>query len=428
MEIRINQPAKKLRGSVRPPGDKSISHRALLLGGIAQGTSRIQGFLRAGVTDAMLGCLETLGVDAEFMDDDDLVIVGRPWQTPGETLDCQNSGATIRMLLGALAAQPIEATLDGTPRLRKRPMERVVEPLRLMGANIQGTDGQPPLKIRGRKLHGIDYELSVASAQVKTAILMAALFAEGPTTIREPGPSRDHTERMLRCLGISVNASNGEVQLIPEAGPLSAFSLVIPADISSAAFLITAAAIVPGSKLELPGVGVNPTRTGLLDVLQEMGARIRIENEHQSGTEPIADLEIHGSELRGVRISGERVVRMIDEFPIFAVAATQAEGETVVEQAAELRLKESDRIASLVGELQKMGARIEAKEDGFVVEGPTRLRGAEVESHNDHRLAMALTVAGLIAEGTTVVHGAECIQQSYPDFISNLTSCGAELA
>jgi 3-phosphoshikimate 1-carboxyvinyltransferase len=427
MEIRIPKPAKKLRGSVRPPGDKSISHRALLLGGIAQGTSRIQGVLRAGVTDAMLGCLKTLGVDAEFMGDDDLVIVGRPWRTPGETLDCQNSGATMRMLLGALAAQPIEATLDGTPRLRKRPMKRVVEPLRRMGADIQGADDQPPLAVRGRKLHGIDYELPVASAQVKTAILLAALFAEGSTTIHEPGPSRDHTERMLRCLGVSVNANNSDVELKPEEGPLSAFSLVIPADISSAAFLLTAAAVVPGSKLELQGVGVNPTRTGLLDVLQEMGADIRLENEHQSGLEPIADLSIRQGRLRSAAVSGERVVRMIDEFPIFAVAATQAEGETVVSQAAELRLKESDRIASLVGELQKMGAQIEAREDGFVVAGPTRLQGATVESHKDHRLAMALTVAGLIAEGSTVVREAECIQQSYPDFISTLTSCGAEL-
>ncbi len=428
MEIRIPEAAKKLRGSVRPPGDKSISHRALLLGGIAQGTSRIQGFLRAGVTDAMLGCLKTLGVDAEFMGDDDLVIVGRPWHIPHEILDCQNSGATIRMLLGALAAQPIEATLDGTQRLRKRPMKRVVHPLRRMGADIQGTDDQPPLTVRGRKLHGIDYEMPVASAQVKTAILLAALFAEGPTTIHEPGPSRDHTERMLRCLGIAVNAKDGEVELIPERGPLSAFSLVIPADISSAAFLISAAAVVPASKLKLKGVGVNPTRTGLLDVLQEMGADIRLENEHESGLEPIADLEIRHSKLRGVAVSGQRVVRMIDEFPIFAVAATQAEGETVVSEAAELRLKESDRIASLVGELQKMGAQIEAREDGFVVAGPTRLQGAAVDSHKDHRLAMALTVAGLIAEGSTVVRGAECIRQSYPDFISTLTSCGAELA
>ncbi|MEJ2606507.1 MAG: 3-phosphoshikimate 1-carboxyvinyltransferase [Anaerolineales bacterium] len=239
MEIRIPKAAKKLRGSVRPPGDKSISHRALLLGGIAQGTSRIQGFLRAGVTDAMLGCLKTLGVDAEFMGDDDLVIVGRPWRTPDETLDCHNSGATMRMLLGALAAQPIEATLDGTQRLRKRPMKRVVDPLRRMGADIQGAADQPPLEVHGRKLHGIDYEMPVASAQVKTAILLAALFADGPTTLHEPGPSRDHTERMLRCLGVSVNANNGDVELKPEAGPLSAFSLVVPADVSSAAFLIT---------------------------------------------------------------------------------------------------------------------------------------------------------------------------------------------
>jgi 3-phosphoshikimate 1-carboxyvinyltransferase len=263
---------------------------------------------------------------------------------------------------------------------------------------------------------------------VKTAILMAALFAEGPTTIHEPGPSRDHTERILRSLGIPVNTNNGMVQLIPEPGPLSAFSLVIPADISSAAFLITAATLVPGSRLELPGVGINPTRTGLLDVLLDMGADIRLENTHQSGTEPIADLEIQQSQLHGIQVSGERVVRMIDEFPIFAVAATQAEGETVVSDAAELRHKESDRIDSLVGELQKMSAQIEAREDGFVVTGPTRLQGADVESHKDHRLAMALTVAGLIAEGTTVVHGAESIQQSYPDFIANLTSCGAELA
>jgi len=331
------------------------------------------------------------------------------------------------LLLGALAPQSIEATLDGTERLRRRPMKRVVEPLRRMGAEILGDGDQPPLTVRGRSLRGIEYDLPVASAQVKTAILIAALFAEGPTTITEPGPSRDHTERLLRCLGICVNDSNGHIKLAPEDRPLSAFTLTVPSDVSSAAFLITAATLVPGSRIGLEAVGVNPTRTGLLDTLQEMGADVRFENEHQVGGEPVADLEILASELRAVQVSGERVVRMIDEFPIFAVAATQARGESVVRDAGELRVKESDRISSLVNELRKMGASIEAQEDGFIIEGPTPLHGATVDAHHDHRLAMALTVAGLIADGITVVQGADSIAQSYPAFVSDLISCGVEL-
>lgn len=430
MELRILGPSPALKGAPCPPGDKSISHRALLLASLAHGPSRLLGFLRAGVTEAMLDCLRKLGADVEFISDDDLLVIGRPWASPEESLDCRNSGATMRMLLGALAGRPLRSTLDGSERLRQRPMGRVVEPLIAMGANIraQGPGNQPPLVVQGGGLHGVEYQLPVASAQVKTAILFAALSAEGKTLLQEPGPSRDHTERILESQGIAIRFGDLQVELTPETRPLPAFTLRIPGDISSAAFLIVAGLTVPGSSLHIGSVGINPTRTGLLDTLLEMGADIQVGEQRQDGREPVAHLGVKPGGLQAVDIHGDRVVRMIDEFPIFAVVATQAAGESTVRQALELRHKESDRISALVGELRNMGAQIEELPDGFVVAGPTQLQGARLHSHGDHRLAMALAVAGLLAQGETVIEGAECIQESFPGFLKSLASLGAQIA
>lgn len=427
MKLTITGGSRPLHGRPHLPGDKSISHRALLLASMAHGPSRIRNFLKAGVTDVMRSSLEALGVEAEYVGENDLLVLGRPWQVPGRTLDCGNSGTTMRMLLGALAGQPFAATLDGTPRLRQRPMDRVVDPLLRMGANITstGTGSLAPLTIEGSSLHGIDYSLPIASAQVKTALLLAALQAEGPTTLTEPGPSRDHTERMLMSLGASLQINGRTIRLDPDHNPLPALNATIPGDISAAAFLITAALIVPGSRILLEQVGINPTRTGLLDVLLRMGAAIRTGPTGTTNGEPSADLIISASHLQGTDIRGDEVVRMIDEFPVFAVAATQAEGTTTVRQAGELRVKESDRIKALVTELRKMGAEIDELPDGFVVSGPTRLKGAAVLAHKDHRLAMALAVAGLAAKGETVIDGAEAIEQSFSAFPAILAEMGA---
>ncbi len=427
MDLRILGPAPGLVGSVRLPGDKSISHRALLFAGLAQGTSQLSGVLRSGVTEAMADCLRLLGVGLEAGADGTYSVQGGEWRQPTTPLDCGNSGTTMRMLLGALAGQSFAATLTGTARLRQRPMGRVAAPLREMGAEITGTNDQdaPPLEIRGGSLKGIEHHPRVASAQVKTAILTAGLFADGPTVVEEPGPSRDHTERLLRHLGVGLSISGRRVELQPLDGRLPAFSYTIPGDISSAAFLIVAGALVPGSKIELPGVGVNPTRTGLLDALAAMGAEVAHSHAREQHGEPVAEIQVRASQLGATDVSGDRVVRMIDEFPIFAVAATQAQGATIVSDAAELRVKESDRIEALATELRKMGAQIESRPDGFRIEGPTRLQAARVHSHGDHRLAMALAVGGLVAEGETLIEDAGCIHESFPGFTSSLADLGA---
>jgi 3-phosphoshikimate 1-carboxyvinyltransferase len=319
------------------------------------------------------------------------------------------------MLMGALAGQRgLSVTLDGSAGLRRRPMRRVAEPLRLMGAELGDA---LPVTILGKSLHGIAYTLPVASAQVKAAILLAALQAEGPTTIREPGPSRDHSERMLRSLGVSIVNENNTVTLTPPDRRLPAFDATVPGDISSAAFVFAAAAGVPNSEVTVTNVGVNETRTGVLDALVAMGGDVCLANVREVNGEPIADITVKSSELRGITVAGDLVVRMIDEFPIFAVLATQAQGETIVRDAAELRVKESDRIGSLASELRKLGAQIEERPDGFVIAGPTRLQGATVDSHGDHRLAMSLAVAGLIAEDETIVTRAEAHRESLPNFL-----------
>ena len=404
------------------PGDKSISHRALMHAALAQGTSRMQNFLHAGVTKAMMRCVRDLGVPLEVESDGTLIVHGGQLRSPAANLDCGNSGATIRMLMGALAGQrDLVVTLDGSAGLRRRPMKRVAEPLRLMGAELGDA---PPLAIHGQALHGIEYTMPVASAQVKAAILLAALQADGPTTIHEPGPSRDHSERLLRSLGVSVVNENNTVTLTPSGKTLAAFEALVPGDLSSAAFVFAAVALVPNSDVTVTNVGVNDTRTGILDTLVAMGGDVTVSNVREVNGEPIADITVKSSELCGITVDGDLVVRMIDEFPIFAVLATQAQGETIVREAEELRVKESDRIGSLASELRKLGVQIEERPDGFVISGPTRLRGAMVDSHGDHRLAMSLAVAGLIAEGETIVTRAEAHRESFPNFVSLLQDLG----
>jgi 3-phosphoshikimate 1-carboxyvinyltransferase len=346
----------------------------------------------------------------------------------------------MRLLAGILAGQPFYSVLTGNQQLRRRPMGRIVEPLRRMGATVSGRDDGrlPPLTILGGNLHGIEYSLPVASAQVKSAILLAGLYADGPTVIHEPGPARDHTERMLAAMGANIKRQASSVKrqtsklkvqedstitLWGSTG-LSALDIVVPGDISSAAYFIAAACLVPGSEVVIERVGVNPTRTGFLGVLREMGADILLENQREVGDEPVADIVVRAGSLRGTEVKGEQVPRMIDEFPILAVVATQVQGMMVVSDAAELRVKETDRIANIAVELRKLGAHIEERSDGFVVEGPTPLVGAQVNSHGDHRLAMSLAIAGLVAEGETTIEGMECIADSFPGFEEILRALG----
>lgn len=404
------------------PADKSISHRAAILGALADGDTRIEKFLQSQTTHATLNCLRALGADIEQADANTLVVHGRGLHSlsePSDVLFCAGSGTTMRLLGGICAGQNFLSILDGAPALKRRPMARVVEPLRAMGATIlaRDHDRMPPLAIRGGSLRGIDYTLPVASAQVKSALLLAGLFADSPTTVREPSVSRDHTERLLKALGVGFQISDFGFRICPTSNLHLPSSIFIPNDFSSAAFFIVAALFVPKSEICIERVGINPTRTGLLDALARMGAPVKIENEHEESGEPVADLNACASdELRATEISREMVPRMIDEFPIFAVAATQARGETIVRDAQELRVKESDRIATLAQELRRMGAQIEERADGFIVAGPTSLRGARVSAHNDHRLAMSLAVAGLIARGETVIEGWECVADSFPNF------------
>lgn len=429
MELRVAGHGQSLRGTIQVPGDKSVTHRALLFGAMAAGPSRLRGPLRAGVIDAMNDCLEALGVQVEHLDEHETLVHGRRWRSPDRSLDCQNSGTTMRLLMGALAGSEVSAALTGTHRLSQRPMTRVADPLRRMGAQIAGINGrdQPPLEIVGSRLHGIEYEMPIASAQVKTAILLAGLHAEGRTLIHEPIASRDHSERLLRQLGVSVTVSDSTLSLEPIHAPLPHFELIIPGDMSAAAFPLAAALLTPGSKLTVQNVGLNPTRTGLLEALRRMGAQIETRMPSAPDGEPAGDMTAGFSELRGVEIEGERVVSMIDEVPILAVVASQAHGETKVRGAGELRLKESDRLSTMTLELRKMSARIEEHPDGVTIEGPTPLTGAQVSSHGDHRVAMALTVAGMLASGETILSGAEVIQESYPGFVAALRSMGANL-
>jgi 3-phosphoshikimate 1-carboxyvinyltransferase len=430
-ELRV-QSGAALRGRARVPGDKSISHRALLLGSIAAGKSHVEGFLPSADCLATLDAMRPLGVEVQEHTPTELTVHGvglHGLQEPGDVVDCRRSGTTMRLLAGLLAGQPFLSVLSGSEQLRRRPMARITEPLRGMGATVLGRDGGrlPPLAIQGGELRGIDYTLPVASAQVKSALTLAALYASGATRLRVPGPARDHTERMLAAMGANITAGKGTVEIEPGA-TLQPVDVTVPGDFSSAAYLLVAASLLPDSELTVEAVGVNPTRTGLLDLLGAMGADLSLHQQRVVGGEPVAQIIVRRAELSGVEVGGDLVVRAIDEFPILAVAATQARGETVVRDAAELRVKETDRIATTVRELRRLGAEIEPRRDGFVVHGPTALAGAAVDSHGDHRLGMALVVAGLLARGETVVHDVGCIADSFPGFAPTLASLGARVS
>jgi 3-phosphoshikimate 1-carboxyvinyltransferase len=413
-------PGRPLRGSVRVPGDKSISHRAALLGGLAAGVTTVEGFLRAEDCLATLACVRALGVR---IDDggDRLTIHGGALAEPGDVLDVGNSGTTIRLLAGILAGQPFYSVVTGDASVRRRPMDRVATPLRRMGARIAGRAGGrfAPLSIDGGGLRGIVYDTPVASAQVKSAVLLAGLFAEGETVVREPAPSRDHTERMLRGFGVAVQRNGPAVGLRGPA-PLRGTAVLVPGDLSSAAFFLTAAAFVPGSELTVTDVGLNPTRAGVLDVLAQMGADIRVWGRRDAGGEPVGSVTVRGSRLHGTVIGGELIPRAIDELPVLAVAACLADGETVIRDAAELRVKESDRIAALARELGRLGAEVAPQPDGLVIRGGGRFRGGRVQSGGDHRIAMALAVAGLCAEAPVTIDDTACIRTSFPDFEETL--------
>jgi len=420
-----------LAGDILLPGDKSLSHRAALFAALAEGTSTIDRFLVSGVTRAMLNALTSLGV-AWDLSGECLTVQGkglRGFSPPTGPLFCGNSATTIRMLAGALAASGTPCVLDGSEGLRKRPMGRITDPLLKMGVPIATADGCAPLTLSARRkelpLRASEHTLPVASAQVKSCLILAALAADGPTTLREPGPSRDHTERMLTAMGADIRTEEPlTVRVAPLARPLAPLDLTLPGDISSAAFLLVAAALVPGSSILIRDVGLNPTRTGILDVLREMGALVSVANQHMTAGEPVGDIGLTAAPLKAVRVHGDTVVRMIDEFPVFAVAACFAEGVTEVRDAEELRYKETDRISVLCGELRKLGARLDEHKDGFTLRGGT-LQGGVCEAQGDHRLAMSLALAGLAAPLPVTVRHAEILNESFPDFVPQLRMLGA---
>ena len=423
MEL-VLEKVSKLKGNVFIPGDKSISHRSLILGSIAQGETRIYNFLNSLDCLKTLECMQALGAEIELGKDNSVKIKGKGLyglKEPKDILDVGNSGTTIRLLAGLLSGQDFYSVLNGDASVRKRPMKRVVEPLRLMGADIWGRkDGQfAPLSIKGSKLNPFQYTLPVASAQVKSALLLAGLYAAGGTIIKEPLLTRDHTEKMLEIIRADIKISPPEIK-IKGGKELRGTDIFIPGDISSSAYFIAAASILRDSQIIIKQVGVNPTRTGIIEILKKMGTKIDILNSQIKSNEPQADLMIEYSKLKGVEIKKENVPFLIDELPLIAVVATQAQGKTVVSGARELRVKETDRIKAIVSELKKMGADIEEREDGFAVNGPTRLQGAVCESYNDHRIAMSLAVAALLAEGKTVIKNSECIDISFPGFEKTL--------
>lgn len=428
MDVKIKN-SSLLRGVVQVPGDKSISHRAVMLGALARGTTEIHNFLSGVDCLATARLIAALGVSVEVTGS--RVVVQSPGldalAEPTDVLDAGNSGTTMRLLAGILAGCPFFGVLTGDDSLRQRPMARIIQPLTTMGAviNARGNNRFAPLAIRGGNLSALSYTTPVASAQVKSAILLAGLFASGPTTVTEPAPSRDHTERLLRYMGarVEVKGTSSTVWGRPRLRP---GRITIPGDISSAMFFVVAALIVPGSRLLLPGVGINPTRTGALDVLQAMGARIYFLNRREVSGEPVADIRVESSRLTGTNISGSLVPRLIDEIPVLAVAAALAEGETVITDAGELRYKETDRIATVVDMLTRMGAEVEARPDGLRIGGGGSLQGTVCPCHGDHRLAMAAAVAGLVARGETVIQGARCVEISYPLFFDSLNELGVK--
>jgi 3-phosphoshikimate 1-carboxyvinyltransferase len=412
------EPAKSFRGRFQVPGDKSISHRAAILGAMAEGRTRIRNYSSAADCASTLGCLSALGVPVRREGSEVLLEGGgsAEWRPPASDLDAQNSGSTLRMLAGALAGRPFRSVLTGDVSLRRRPVERVAAPLRRMGATMVTSDGRPPLTIVGGGLRAIEYDLEVASAQVKTAVLLAGLQAEGRTAVREPSPSRDHTERMLPAFGVPVERE-GLTAAVRGGARLRGTEVAVPGDASSAAFLVVAALVLPDSEVRLDGVLLSPTRTAFLGVLQSMGGRIEARLD-AAEPEPVGTIVASSSSLRGTAVDPRLVPSLIDEVPALAAAAAFAEGTFTVSGASELRVKESDRIAALAEGLAAFGTRVVETEDGLVVEGGSRPRGARVRSHGDHRIAMALSLVALGAVGPTTVEGADCVGVSFPEFFS----------
>src|SRR5262245_52382093 len=422
------EPVPALVGHVAVPGDKSISHRAVLVGAICDGETRVTGFGRSADTEATIAAARALGAELEEHDVDTLTVRGvglRGLAEPDAPIDCGNAGTLMRLLPGILAGQSGRFELVGDESLSSRPMERIAEPLRRMGATVETTDGHAPIVVEGGELRAIDYELPVASAQVKSAILFAGLLADGDTTVVEPVATRDHTERMLQLAGARVTRRPTSVTVSP-AARLSLEAVEVPGDFSSAAPFLVAAAIVPGSSVTVHGVGLNPRRTGLLDVLERMGARVAVYNRRSIGGEPGGDVEVRASELVGATVDASEVPTLVDELPLFALAACHARGDSAVSGAAELRVKESDRIEGVVEELRRLGAHIRATEDGYRVRGvPARLRGGLVNARGDHRLAMLGAVAGVSSRDGVELQGAEAVETSFPGFFELLAQLEA---
>ena len=427
----INPPTSglSLQGNIKVPGDKSISHRSLMLGALAEGETRIQGLLLGEDPRSTASCFRSMGAEISQLNTEEVIVKGvglGKLTEPLDVLDAGNSGTTLRLMLGILASHPGRFfTVTGDNSLRSRPMSRVVKPLQTMGASIWGRNNNSlaPLAVQGTQLKPIHYHSPIASAQVKSCVLLAGLMAEGKTTVTEPALSRDHSERMLKAFGAEINVDSSTNSVTITGQPqLKGQAVIVPGDISSAAFWLVAGAIVPDAELLVTNVGVNPTRTGILEALEMMGADITRENEREVAGEPVADLRVSYGKLKSCTIAGDIIPRLIDEIPILAVAALFAEGTTVIKDAAELRVKESDRLAVTATQLNKMGANITELPDGLEITGGSTLTGTEVESHSDHRITMSLAIAALNAAGTTTVGGAEAAAISYPEFFETLTA------
>ena len=423
------EPSPAIAGRLRVPGDKSISHRAVMFGAIASGTTHVTGFLEGEDCLSTMKAVAKLGVAVHRPAPGEVRVEGvglRGLRAPGSVLDMGNAGTAMRLFMGLMAAQPFDTELVGDSSLMRRPMERVAKPLRAMGARIETLDGRPPVRIQGgAALRGIHYDMPVASAQVKSAVLLAGLYAEGETTVVEPAVTRDHTERMLQSLGVEVRARGGTVTIRPPSG-LEATHIAVPGDFSSAAFFIVAACIGAREPVVIEGVGVNPTRTGLLEMLALMGADLRLINHRNAGAEPVADIEIRPAQLRGARIPERLVPLAIDEFPAFFIAAACAEGETLVTGAEELRVKESDRIAVMARGLDAVGVRNEVLPDGLRIEGGP-IGGGIVDSHGDHRIAMSFAIASLRAAAPIEIRDVANVATSFPGFGGLARSAGLNL-
>lgn len=427
MDLSI-KPVKKLSGEVKIPGDKSISHRAVIFGSLAEGDTYIKGFLESEDCLKTVRAFRLMGVKIDRLNPGEYQITGtglKGLSEPEDIIDCGNSGTTMRLLCGLLAAQPFYSVLTGDDSLRRRPMDRIIEPLNMMGANIWGRDDKfAPLSIKGSKLTGLKYNLPVASAQLKSALLLAGLYARGDIKIIEPGEARDHTERFLNAFGACLEINGPLIHLRQQHNlTLAGRDVTVPADFSSAAFFIVAALIADESELLIKNVGINPTRSGLLEIIKEMNGDIKLKNKRIISGEPVADIKVKSSQLKGVTIRGEIIPRLIDELPIIAVLASRASGETLIRDARELRVKETDRIAALVDNLIKLGVTVDELEDGMLIKGTSRLNGGvRLKSYGDHRIAMSMAVAGLIADSEITLDESESIKTSFPGFFDILTT------